>query len=200
MIKNNVFTKIFIITLGLIVVVTGAILVMAMWGWLGLDKHQIDIWVEICSQILNGIFTFAAICTHPFRSQTLYRILKLGNKKDSNLFQKVQDSFPDIPIVQDTDIDIMASQPYVSYIPLYKIKHIMLLLNLNCITQYPITAVMWIYHYSTRPIWVIIVFLPLSFLSGSIGNYYLFRLTRTSKKPESIVNDMEYATCDVASV
>jgi hypothetical protein len=46
---------------------------------------------------------------------------------------------------------------------------VIFLQNLNCFTQYPIASVMWAYHYSVRPQWVVAFFLPCSFLSGTFG-------------------------------
>jgi hypothetical protein len=50
-----------------------------------------------------------------------------------------------------------------------KVIAILIVQNLNCVFQWPITAMMWGYHYKVRPFWVIPVFLPLSFGCAVIG-------------------------------
>lgn len=39
-----------------------------------------DVWLEVGFQILNAIFTIAAVCTHPLRTIDLYRAWKLRSK------------------------------------------------------------------------------------------------------------------------
>ncbi|GMF31533.1 unnamed protein product [Phytophthora lilii] len=58
------------------IVVSGAILFMVMVGMVtvgGGDKNVKDDWIEVNSQILNGVFTWMAITNHPF---FIYRLVK----------------------------------------------------------------------------------------------------------------------------
>lgn len=61
---------------------------------------------------------------------------------------------------------------------------IVAMLNGQCIFQYPITAIQWMYlgRASLRPPWVIPIFLPLSFLCGAIGGIWPFLIARDRKK------------------
>jgi hypothetical protein len=52
---------------GFLVVVWGAALVIILAGWTPMSKNTQDIWVEICSQVLNGLFTVTGIGLIPWR-------------------------------------------------------------------------------------------------------------------------------------
>lgn len=55
------------------IVISGAILFMVMVGMVKITpKSQSDLWIEVNSQILNGIFTLLALSTHPLRIYYLF--------------------------------------------------------------------------------------------------------------------------------
>ncbi|KAJ9091285.1 hypothetical protein QFC21_007274 [Naganishia friedmannii] len=78
---------------GFLVVVWGAALVIILAGWTPMTKNTQDIWVEICSQVLNGLFTVTGIGLIPWRVQdawhmsviTRYRrkVIKLTERSQS---------------------------------------------------------------------------------------------------------------------
>ncbi|KAF1794732.1 Protein of unknown function DUF2985 [Phytophthora cactorum] len=65
------------------------------------------------------------------------------------------------------------------------LRNTFVMLNWNCLFQYPITAVMWAYNANTRPGFVIGVFLPLSFLCNFGGQYRIFKLIKDIKARRS---------------
>ncbi|KAJ3271599.1 hypothetical protein HDU76_011013, partial [Blyttiomyces sp. JEL0837] len=58
------------------------------------------------------------------------------------------------------------------------------LLNLQCVFQWPITIVMWGYgaNYQSRPSYIVYGFLPLSFLTGTVGGIWLGMISGKIKK------------------
>ncbi|OQR88120.1 hypothetical protein ACHHYP_07549 [Achlya hypogyna] len=167
--------------LGLLVVVSGAVLVLALIG-LGVSAHSKDIIVEVCSQILNGCFTLSALVTQPMRLYMLCRVAT--NTKPA----AVQAWFPALPIA-------FRDKPGrdASAVPVKTILHVLLVLNFNCLFQYPITAVMWGYNYHVRPAWVIGVFLPLSFgctIAAGVWQYRLGERVKTARADAIVDNDL----------
>ncbi|KAJ9115729.1 hypothetical protein QFC24_006912 [Naganishia onofrii] len=79
---------------GFLVVVWGAALVIILAGWTPMTKRTQDIWVEVCSQVLNGLFTVTGIGLIPWRVQdawhmsviTRYRrkVIKLTERSQSH--------------------------------------------------------------------------------------------------------------------
>ena len=74
---------------------------------------------------------------------------------------------------------------------------ILLLLNLNCIFQYPITIAMWYYigQASVRPPLIIGIFLPLSFLCGLASGIWPMMLQRDRKRKETRPGSVDTAVC-----
>lgn len=70
--------------------------------------------------------------------------------------------------------------------PTWKWLWIVFFLNGQCVFQYPITVVQWMYigRVSERPSLVIAAFLPLSFLCGGIGGIWPLLIGLSSKKKE----------------
>jgi hypothetical protein len=59
---------------GVLVVFWGAALVIILAGWIPMpNKWWQDRWVEICSQIVNGLFTITGVGLIPWRVQDTYR-------------------------------------------------------------------------------------------------------------------------------
>ncbi|OQR98837.1 hypothetical protein THRCLA_06660 [Thraustotheca clavata] len=163
--------------LGLLVVVSGAILVLAFIG-LGVDDYTKDIIIEVSSQILNACFTISAFVTQPMRFYILILVI-LNIRRD-----RVQAWFPTLPIDFDSD------QAIVSVKTIHKLLWVM---NFNCFFQYPITAVMWGYYYKNRPAWIIGVFLPLSFMCNIWAGIWLYKLNQKVKIQDEMLLDNEMA-------
>ncbi|KAG1710554.1 hypothetical protein DVH05_013280 [Phytophthora capsici] len=203
-----------------LIVVSGAILFMVMVGMVHVgDKNAKDDWIEVNSQILNGVFTWMAFTNHPF---FLYRLVKtiqvLGIRRwnwVSPLPKRIQAArylsrhfplvFVDTVQVQEHKLEGADAQDEDGEVYLLteheetetveeinycrgdaeNLRNTFVMLNWNCLFQYPITAVMWVYNSDTRPGFVIGVFLPLSFLCSVGGQYRIFKLNKDIKTRRS---------------
>lgn len=236
-----------IIVLGLGVVVSGALLFMALVGMIHVgDKDQTDSWIEINSQVINAIFTLAALITHPFRIRCWYYFTRFmsakrrlshlelpstnaGSVTSSSLTSPQQQALAgnglirsggllsNIQVVGDhtrlkrapsdadiqnskiCDIEIATMRTMSRYIqrdfPLVNLPieggnkispdlpetslalfgWLLLLFNLNCFFQYPITVLMWAYasNHASRPSMIVYACIPCSFLTGTIAGIIL---------------------------
>ncbi|EQC28251.1 hypothetical protein SDRG_14074 [Saprolegnia diclina VS20] len=151
----------------LVVVVSGAVLVLAFIG-LGVSAHTKDVIIEVCSQILNGCFTLSAVATHPMR---FYMLVLVLSRRDAS-HATIQSWFPSLPIAFSSKTHSHA------VVPISSIQGVLIVLNLNCFFQYPLTAVMWAYNYHVRPVWVIATCLPLSFACAIVAGVWQFKLSR----------------------
>ncbi|ETN00208.1 hypothetical protein PPTG_18209 [Phytophthora nicotianae INRA-310] len=213
------------IVLYAVIVVSGAILFMVMVGMVKVgdgDKDVKDDWIEVNSQILNGVFTWMAITNHPF---FLYRLIKtlqvLGIRRWNwvpEMDKRVRAArylsrhfplvFVDTEAVHDHKLESAEAQDAaVDDGAVYllteheetetleeitynrgdaeNLRNTFVMLNWNCLFQYPITAVMWAYNADTRPGFVIAAFLPLSFLCNFGGQYRIFKLNKDIKARRS---------------
>ncbi|KIJ56603.1 hypothetical protein M422DRAFT_238225 [Sphaerobolus stellatus SS14] len=67
---------------GLLVVFWGAALVLFLAGWIPTSsKDRQGFWVEVCSQIVNALFTITGIGLIPWRAIDTYRILRIWHYK-----------------------------------------------------------------------------------------------------------------------
>ncbi|EEY58160.1 uncharacterized protein PITG_00778 [Phytophthora infestans T30-4] len=208
-----------------VIVVSGAILFMVMVGMVkvgGGDKDVKDDWIEVNSQILNGVFTWMAITNHPFFIYRLVKILQvLGSRcwnwvpvldKRVRAARYLSRHFPLVFVdteavyshkVESTEAQGAAADDGEVYLlteheetetleeisynrrDAENLRNTFVMLNWNCLFQYPITAVMWAYDADTRPGFVIGVFLPLSFLCNFGGQYRIFKLNKDIKARRS---------------
>ncbi|CAK4613489.1 unnamed protein product [Aphanomyces euteiches] len=160
--------KLLIAFLCIAIFVSGALVFMAIVGWLGLDKHGKDIWVEVNSQILNGCFTFMAVVMHPMRLRCLYHMLCFRRNGNIKHLVAIQKDFPNTPLnTPDEQL---------------KFFKIIVLFNINSFFQYPIAAVMWAYSYHDRPNLVVAVFLPLGMIAACVAGAWQFLMERQYKK------------------
>ncbi|KAF0682804.1 Aste57867_25103 [Aphanomyces stellatus] len=160
--------KALIIFIALTIFVSGAIVFMAIVGWLGLDKHGKDIWVEVNSQILNACFTFVAVVMHPMRLRCLFHMLRFRSTGDSKHLLAIQKDFPNVPLNTAEE-----------QLRFFKI---IILFNVNSTFQYPIVVAMWGYKYDVRPNAIIIVFLPLAMIAGTVAGIWQALIERRYKK------------------
>ncbi|KAI8609078.1 hypothetical protein BC830DRAFT_1085734 [Chytriomyces sp. MP71] len=169
------------ILLGIVIVVSGAILFMVMVNMIHVNDKAM--WFEVNSQILNACFTLTAFVSHPPRiaaladSWVLYKLQSTGQQQQqqSKVYQlsvRVEKRFKGV------DLAGMNGYPF----PRRKWWWIMGLLHLNCLSQYPITIVMWFWNNSNRPSLVVPICLPVSFLSGAVGSMWLFLIMRRLHK------------------
>ncbi|POM79806.1 Integral membrane protein [Phytophthora palmivora] len=204
------------------IVVSGAILFMVMVGMVevgGGDKDVKDDWIEVNSQILNGVFTWMAITNHPF---FIYRLVKtvevLGIRRwkwvppmdkrvraaryltrhfplvfvdESAHDQKIgdteaqNDGTDEVYLLTEHEETETLEEIAYHREDAENLRNTFVMLNWNCLFQYPITAVMWIYNSDTRPGFVIGIFLPLSFLCNFGGQYRIFKLNKNIKARRS---------------
>ncbi|KAG7401542.1 hypothetical protein PHYBOEH_000600 [Phytophthora boehmeriae] len=211
------------------IVVSGAILFMVMVGMVtvgGGDSDVKDDWIEVNSQILNGVFTWMAVTNHPFflfRLVMTMQVLGIRRWSWTASIQKriraaryLSRHFPLVFV--DTTIDLSTKiqrteaqeggadegddEGYVdlamdnadaervdeiAYLrgDAENLRNTFVMLNWNCLFQYPITAVMWAYNADSRPGYVIGIFLPLSFLCNFGGQYRIFKLNKEIKARRS---------------
>jgi len=146
-----------ILYLCLTVVATGACVFMALVGMVTFKTAaEKTFFIEVNSQILNTIFTLAAISNHPLRFRDLLLFIHSQNTK--------------IPEKAEYSEDIIQiNYPWYSASTKGNLLTVLLLLNLNCLAQYPICVAMWGYPPETRNNYIIGVCLPVSFIAGTIG-------------------------------
>ncbi|KAG6614129.1 Integral membrane protein [Phytophthora cinnamomi] len=205
------------------IVVSGAILFMVIVGMITVGGGDEDVkkhWIEVNSQILNGVFTWMAITNHPFFLYRLGKTLQvLGIRrwdwvapKDSRVRAArylsrhfplvfvdtvaIHDHKMELAEAQeaagaddDNDVYLLADMEEVEQVDeiayvrsdAENLRNTFVMLNWNCLFQYPITAVMWAYNSHTRPGFVIGVFLPLSFMCNFGGQYRIYKLNKDIK-------------------
>jgi hypothetical protein len=207
---------IFNLSLLFIIIVSGAILFMVMVGMIQIeDANEKANWFEINAQILNACFTITAVMTQPIRFKLFMWTIKWYRAERGEIklkyAKKIEKQMPDIilesgvkkgSIAADsstspdstediaTRLDVEApSSNLKTCTPTWKWLVILALLNGQCIFQYPITVVQWMYigRATERPAVVIGVCLPISFLCGAIGGIWPALLGRDRKKKQSKV-------------
>jgi hypothetical protein len=195
------FTKFSAILILLTIITSGAIFFIVVVGIIKVDEK--DVYLEITSQILNGCFTFLALYNQPERLRNLYRISQLlafqkqsirseyqYQSQISDLEKKINQDYPFIKFPKNEFISNDSTLPLKENGNLSHQNFLitMILLNMNCIFQYPITISMWSYitNVTNRPPEIIYIFLPLSFLSGVIGTSWIGYIKhRESKKSKN---------------
>ncbi|KAI8907933.1 hypothetical protein EDD86DRAFT_46230 [Gorgonomyces haynaldii] len=186
-----------------IIIVSGAILFMVLVGMIRIDNEsEKQVWIEVNSQILNFFFTIQAIIDQPKRLQLL--IWTIVMKLDPYYYSaNIHSYMPDILLLpsQREDSSQSASSPSSptqmvhveeevrsSFVPplfpFSKWVFLIVLLNLQCFFQYPITIAMWGWATNPldRPKLIIPICLPLSFLSGAAGGIWLLMINLQNKK------------------
>uniref|UniRef100_H3GYG2 Uncharacterized protein n=1 Tax=Phytophthora ramorum TaxID=164328 RepID=H3GYG2_PHYRM len=203
-----------------VIVVSGAILFMVMVGMVSVgDKDVKDDWIEVNSQILNGVFTWMALTNHPFFLYRLVMTLRvLGIRRRNWVATRDQRGhaarylshhfplvFVDTKVAidhkvttteaqDDGEVYLLADKEDVEAVDdvayvrgdAENLRNTFVMLNWNCLFQYPITAVMWAYTADSRPGFVIGVFLPLSFLCNFGGQYRIFKLNKDIKTRRAV--------------
>jgi hypothetical protein len=153
-------------------------------------------WIEINSQILNACFSLQAIVSQPIRFMLLlwtWRLLNALKLNDLDAIRayasQIHSEMPDISLVSETSPEVEmtptnSSHDLTECTPMWKWKTIVVLMNCQCVFQYPISIVMWTWaaNPQLRPGWVVPLFLPLSFLSGAISGVWPLLLTRKKNK------------------
>ena len=141
----------------LVVVVSGAILFMVMVGMLNKalpKKSDRDTWFEVTNQILNGLFTAAALYNHPRRCLHLYYLIRYNPQDIIKLREKYCKNGQRKP---------------------HEWAHILvvvLLLQLNCIAQYALAGLNWGYRRKNRPAIGVGITLFLSFGAAAAAGMY----------------------------
>ena len=170
----------FVLSCLFLVVVSGAIIFMMLcpsptdgkmgWGALRFDGPggtTYETWMEVNSQILNGLFTLAALINQPSRCTQLFLLfthpaalgLGVGARVGAKIVQRHGQEQG-----QGQGDGVLFPAPHLNRAQRLRV---LLLLNLNCIAQYPITAVHWCFRPEglggRRPPLVLALCLPLSF-------------------------------------
>jgi len=134
----------FVVVCLLIIIVSGAILFLALIGALPFKTQlEKEIWIEVNSQILNALFTISALYNTPPRAY--YLTMYWFNYE--KCFKKY---------------------PY----PAGRTLLLLGLLNLNCWAQYVVAIAMFGWNYKVRPVPMVAVGLVTSFMSGMFGGIY----------------------------
>lgn len=158
----------------LLVVVSGAIVFMMLcpspadgemgWGALRFDGPggtTYETWMEVNSQILNSLFTLAALVNQPERCTQLFLLFRhpaaLGLGLDGSVAPKPAEAGA-------AAAPALFPAPHMDRAERLRV---LLLLNLNCIAQYPIAAVHWCLRPEglggARPPLVVAACMPVSF-------------------------------------
>jgi hypothetical protein len=186
-----------------IIVVSGAILFMVMVGMIQIEGNEKKkkIWIEVNSQILNGVFTWMALTNHPGFMKRIYHILRLVKTQkrleDENEDKKEKSAlylrhfFPILFTDKTPQHQFKTKTIGFEMKNLIQLRNIYLLLNCCCLFQYPITIVMWFCSASTRPGYIIGFFLPLSFVCNIGGQYKLFQLKKNHKQKKEEIGRRE---------
>jgi hypothetical protein len=168
-------------------------------------------WFEINAQILCACFTITALLTHPQRFLLLIWTFKWNSKDGSQkreFARMIEESVPGIVLynrefsestafeipLHGTPEDSRDPSPepikvedgerkLVKQTPAWKWYIILALLHGQCFFQYPITFAhwMWFMRPKERPVYLVAVFLPLSFACGTIGGIWPILMKQKSK-------------------
>eukprot|EP00743_Colponemidia_sp_Colp-15_P003190 GILK01003445.1.p1 GENE.GILK01003445.1~~GILK01003445.1.p1 ORF type:complete len:232 (-),score=3.31 GILK01003445.1:241-888(-) len=136
----------FIAFLCFMVVFSGACVFMPMVGMVQMNDDFKVVWVEVHSQILNAIFTFAALVNMPYRIAYTY------------------DYF-----YNPTSARLAARIPWIRPTHMRAVGWNLFLWNCNWLTQYGVDVPMWGWGPSDRPNYLVAVFGGLSFSAGIGG-------------------------------
>ena len=120
---------------------------------------------------------------------------KIANASAETSIAKDDNLLGQDPKTVDVDLEQGSQSQNVKalkIVPFWKWAVIVGLLNGQCIFQYPITAVHWIWFNksSERPAWVVGLFLPLSFLCMAVSGIWIYYLT----KEDPVVENNDHAT------
>ncbi|KAJ3186421.1 hypothetical protein HK101_009656 [Irineochytrium annulatum] len=181
---------------------------MVLVRWIQLpDQDTRGVWVEINSQILNACFTLSALCVAPSRMLNLWRLCvymsrtKVGREgtgepRNVEIADRIERTYA--PLLLRPDDRKLADDPATYAAALLDVRRrwlpLILLLNGQCLFQWPITVAMWGWatHYQDRPGYIVGAFLPLSFLSGTIGGSWLGYLQgKVAKAKRAAEHDAE---------
>jgi hypothetical protein len=165
------------------------------------DDATRELWLEVNSQILNGLFTVMALILQPARLVLGFLTIKYlvcSYPQKLECIKQIKKWFPDFGIfaVNTTKVEIQAdtdpeatprnsaelSAKDMEYFDVTKWICIVLLLNGQCFFQYPITIVHWAYRKPERPVWVVATFLPLSFLCMAISGIWIALISKSKNK------------------
>jgi hypothetical protein len=126
-------------------------------------------WMEINSQLMNGLFTLGAAINFPSRLGEAYLLYLTTAKAE---LHALNNFFP-------RSYDIKQR------------KIVVFFLLLNCLGQIPITCAHWFFHSSFRPKWVVPVFLPVCFGSAVIAAILNRKYSNDTSKEFQTVVEME---------
>ncbi|KAI8806042.1 hypothetical protein BJ742DRAFT_870779 [Cladochytrium replicatum] len=204
--KNLTWKNVAIGVSMLIIVGSGAFLFMILVKWIQFPtKEQNDAWIEYNSQILNAMFTLSALLAHPSRAYHFMNALYLlwpsmspqkGNgEKIAQRVESVEKAFPYV-VVRPRGLPPPAStakDPENLSTSAVSFFWIIVILNLNCIFQYPLAACMWAWasNYPARPGAVVYTFLVLSFSCAMIALVWLVLIERRVKRARAKLGAIE---------
>ncbi|OQR80665.1 hypothetical protein ACHHYP_17349 [Achlya hypogyna] len=156
---------------------TGVVLILLAANVIVAPGPDRDTWLEVAIQVLNATLTLAALLVHPGRFVTLLRLLCYASSNDVAAEAKIQAAFPSVPV------EFMDQEhPQGINVPLRKLALLMVVLNLQCLLQYPITAVVWFYPFRDRPYCWIGLALSLSGLCTLGAAYWEHRMHRRTRR------------------
>ncbi|KAF1777912.1 Protein of unknown function DUF2985 [Phytophthora cactorum] len=178
-------SKIYNATLEAVVAIAGATLLLVQTGLLPVgDKRAQGSWVEIASQVMNGVFMWRAITSHPYYIVRLVMasrsVRHRGAIFDHELEAQSSDTKDMKSALESKEISRLGNFLFLRDEVKY-IRTSLIILNCGCLFQYLMTAYMWSYNALTRPGFVMPALLPPTILCSVIGQR---RLKKLSKKGE----------------
>ncbi|KAI8810838.1 hypothetical protein BJ742DRAFT_160520 [Cladochytrium replicatum] len=160
---------------------------------------------EYNSQILNAMFTLSALLAHPSRAYHFMNAIYLlwpntspqkgDEEKIAQRIEIVEKAFPNV-VVRPRGLPPpagTAKDPQNLSTSAVSFFWIIIILNLNCIFQYPLAACMWAWasNYPARPGAVVYTFLVLSFSCAMIAVIWLVLIERRVKRARAKLSAIE---------
>lgn len=181
----------------------------------GAHYSKAKLWVEITSQIVNGLFNVTGVGLIPWRFRDLYYLLKWRVKKDESALRRLaginRDWFrlqgsQDIPIHFDPTVDsIPPNLPESAFAlpfekspgppltgeraaptPYWKLDFYIWCFVWNTILQLVLDGVMWGLTRWTRPGWTTGLFISLACIVAAAGGWVIFKAGKAVKKIEGV--------------
>ncbi|KAG2077323.1 hypothetical protein BDR04DRAFT_1124923 [Suillus decipiens] len=183
---------------GFLVVFWGAALVLFLLKWINLHNANTQgFWVEVCSQIVCGLFTITGIGLIPTRALDTYRICKIWHYKHKTTKLRDRDGLPQLSDVDDL--------PDPAYDPTF--VHVLTEREQQDLHHQQVKfreSQTWYRPHGTvthrafpikfeRPAWTTGSLIPASFLCGIISAILIWRGGRLTRRTEKIENDLRTA-------
>ncbi|KAG1710556.1 hypothetical protein DVH05_013282 [Phytophthora capsici] len=212
--NRKLVSKIYDKTLNAVAIGAGLTLMLVQTGIIPVgDKKAQGNWVEIASQVVNGVFMWKAITSHPYYVVRLIMALQVLRTSEEHYNKKLgpgiraarylSTQYPLVFVHRGTILDQIDDHlevktvETVTHLGNYHflrddvkyLRNALVLLNCGCLFQYLMTAYMWSYGPATRPAFVMPAFLPPALLCNVIGEYFLKNLEKRGENRQMILTN-----------